>query len=209
MSATEVKLEILNCERCELHERATPVPFFGDSPNPFVVIGEAPGESEDSEGRPFVGPAGQLLRRAINISFGEPGFDETFTYVNVVSCYPGKGGTPRRDHLVSCAQNLERQLEVIEPRYGILVGGVALNALWPKLGGSLSISQYRGAWLELRMGWGKLFLRATWHPSAVMRDGGLGGRKGKEFMEDLSEYAEVILKYRTPADAELLASPLP
>jgi uracil-DNA glycosylase family 4 len=196
--ARDVKLSILNCERCELHERASaPVSFSGPNPNPFVIIGEAPGASEDRRGRPFVGPAGTLLRKAVDIAFGEKGYADIFSYLNVVSCFPN--GTPRPKHVRACSTNLEAQLEVLSPRYGILCGGVALNAFWPRSARSLSITQYRGAWLEVRRDWGVLFLRAVWHPAAVLREGGLGTTKGQELVEDLREFAGVALKFLTPA----------
>lgn len=188
MTALDVKLRILNCTDCELHERVTaPVHFSGESPNPFAVIGEAPGSVEDQQGRPFVGPSGQLLRRAINIAFGEEGYAETFSYLNVVCCWPNR--TPNQTEIKACHNNLSEQLGIIQPKYAIVCGGVALNALHPRATKPLSVSSYRGTWISV----GQVMCLPTWHPSAVLRDGGIGTSKGQQLIEDLALFADVIL----------------
>ena len=198
-----VKLQILSCTSCDLHQQVTsPIPYSGASPNPFVVVGEAPGESENHVGEPFVGVSGQLLRKAIDLAFGEPGYADAFSYLNVVCCWPR--GTPRPEHILACRRNLLAQLDILQPRYGIICGGVALNAMFPNLKAALSITAARGLWLERLSGMGVRKLNAafylpTWHPSAVLRAGGLTSTKGREFQADLKQYAEVALRFVNPA----------
>ena len=190
--SVSARTDILSCTDCELSQHVTtPVPFSGPSPNPFVVVGEAPGEDEDKQGEPFVGPAGRLLRRAIDVAFGEQGYNEAFSYLNAVSCYPK--GTPRPAHLAACQKHLESQLALLNPRYALVVGGVALNALWPHTDAPLSIATYRASWL-MRPNDG-CFYYPTWHPSAVLRAGGLNTTKGTEMMRDLEGYAAAVLKF--------------
>ena len=203
MSA-EVKLSILNCERCELSRRCdSPVPWSGPAPNPFCVIGEAPGEVEDRRGQPFVGPSGRLLRLAIDIAFGEKGYAECLSYLNVVSCYPHS--TPRATHIRACQVNVEAQLRVLQPRYGLCCGGVALNALWPAAG---HISSYRGLWLQLDRDWGRSFWLAVWHPAAVLREPRkLTSDRGQQLVADLGGYAQTVLRYTIPDTAKSPPSP--
>lgn len=215
-----IRSQILSCTNCPLSSEVTPVPFSGPSPNPFVVIGEAPGATENKRGEPFVGPAGQLLRRAINFSMTKvtsswwtddsdevarihEGYSDTFSYLNVVSCYPD--GTPTRAHIKACAENLWGQLEVIQPSYGLLVGGVALSALVPSIQGGkrpdgstvqpTSLSSLRGSWVVVKGSWGKVRLMVTWHPSAVLREGGLKTGKGIELSADIDQFARVVAKW--------------
>ena len=191
-----IRADILTCTKCELQESCTsPVPFSGPYPNPFVVIGEAPGQQEDAQMLPFIGPAGQLLRQALDIAYGEEGFADCLSYLNAVCCWPKLVHNPRNSHIEACYSNLLAQLNILEPRFALVVGGTALNALHPRRKASLSISQYRGTWIGLRGSWGRTLALATWHPSAVLRRGGLGTALGKEFMEDLASYVDSVLKF--------------
>src|SRR5580698_6212725 len=128
------RARILSCTACDLRDRATsPVPFSGSNPNHIVVIGEAPGATEDKLGEPFVGPAGELLRRALDQAFFSSGLpvaidpiertSDFLTYLNVVSCYPAERRTPTQRQIKTCSGNLWAQLEAIRPSYGLLCGG--------------------------------------------------------------------------------------
>jgi uracil-DNA glycosylase len=149
--------QIIDCERCELHAQCTlPVPFSGD-PGAILIIGEAPGEVEDKIGRPFVGPAGELLRRCLVRS----GFDpDALAYCNTASCYPN--GTPTWDHVRSCDQNKWDQIDYISPDWILLLGKVALRAMRPEL----TISEGRGRPFLHR----NRICFASFHPSAALRN---------------------------------------
>jgi len=97
-----------------------------------AIVGEAPGRDEDSKGGPFVGPAGLLLQSELRVNKVVP---ERLFWMNVVSCFPNKKGsaTPAANHVSACRQNCWDQINLCNPQWVVLVGGVALNALapWP------------------------------------------------------------------------------
>jgi uracil-DNA glycosylase len=150
--------QIIDCEKCSLHAQCTlPVPFSGE-PGPIVVLGEAPGEQEDKAGRPFVGPAGELLRRLLQRSGIDP---EAVAYVNAVSCWPQ--GSPSWDHIRSCERNKLDQLDYLNPTFVLLLGKVALRSMRP----DLDISQSRS---RPFIHDGRICF-ASFHPAAALRNG--------------------------------------
>lgn len=210
-SRLPIRAQILTCTNCSLSSQCrSPVPFSGMNPNPYVVIGEAPGKVEDDRGEPFVGPAGSLLRRAIDKVFkGE--MSDYFSYLNAVSCYPPS--TPTVKQVRACRDNLEGQLEVLRPRYGLVCGGTALGAFLPdekartRLNTSVvppaTVSALRGLWLEMKREWGTWYALVVWHPAAVLREGGLGVGKGQELLLDLEKFRDVV--YRNQIKGEDVA----
>lgn len=136
------------------------VAFSGPTPAPYAVIGEAPGKVEIEEGRPFVGPAGQLLRRLMRESGLDP--DRAF-WTNTVPYLPGTK-TPTSAEVLAMRPLLDRQLLLADPRVVILAGGVALSAFRP----GLAISYARGAaiWRS-----GVIYV-PIYHPAAALRDPG-------------------------------------
>jgi uracil-DNA glycosylase len=215
-----VRAQILTCRSCDARDScSTPVPFSGMNPASLVVIGEAPGATEDKEGEPFVGPAGRLLRKVIDDAFGgrkqysqttnppvfkSEGVSDYVSYLNAVSCFPGR--TPTAKQIKACSNNLWAQLDILRPSYGLLVGGVALSALVPGMGGGrdrnnrsvppTTITECRGKWVQLTgigRNWTSM-LMVTWHPSAVLREGGLKSPKGLEFQEDVKVLAEGAIR---------------
>ena len=196
--SVEVRVQIVSCDRCELSGGCeSPVPWSGPAPNPFCVLGEAPGVEEDREGKPFVGVSGRLLRLWIDIAFGEKGYADALSYLNAVCCFPH--GTPRASHIRACHDHLEAQLRVLEPRYGLCCGGIALNALWPGAG---NVGDLRGQWLQVDRGWGRCFWLVVLHPAAILRDPRrLSGQRGQQWIEDLGQYAEVVTRFRDPPGA--------
>lgn len=157
-----------------------------------------------------MGPAGRLLRNVVDASFGGrqdgAGVSDYCSYLNAVSCFPGK--TPTRKQIVSCSPNLWAQLDILRPSYGLLVGGVALSALVPGMGGGrdrngrvvppTTITEVRGKWVQLT-GIDRIWtamLMVTWHPSAVLREGGLKTPKGLEFQQDVQLLAESALRHK-------------
>lgn len=155
LSRLDVVGQVLTCTACELHAQCTaPVAFRGPTPTRVAVVGEAPGEMEDQQGEPFVGPAGQLLTQLLI----EIGLTDV-ALVNSVSCFPH--GTPTWDHVRACAVNKQVQLDLIDPEFVLLVGRVALKATRPDL--------------DIKRGRGRPFLDhgrvhyATYHPAAALR----------------------------------------
>lgn len=176
-----VRHAVKTCKRCDLHKVGNgPVPWSGPTPAKLVVIGEAPGRAEDTQGKPFVGPAGKLLRRWLE----EAGLgDIDIAYVNVVSCWPD--GTPGQSHLRACHGNLVIQLDVIRAEYALVVGATALNTLLPW---NVRVGELRGKWWQPRPG---LWAINTWHPAAILRSPGTS--MDGEVIADLRTLATSVL----------------
>lgn len=181
---SSVRSAIEGCKNCALCDTGTgPIPFRGPSPTKVVVIGEAPGKMEDTVRRPFVGPSGILAQRALS----ESGLDiESVAWLNVVSCFPDR--TPTRREVDACHGNLHSQLALIRPQYCLVLGGVAVSAWWP----NIRMGDIRGLWwkghVEGIEDSDKPWMMGTWHPSAVLRNGGLDSSRGKEFAADIARF---------------------
>lgn len=156
------------CQGCDLYLPATQT-VFGEGPSSarIVMVGEQPGNSEDLEGRPFVGPAGALLDRALVAAK----IDRKEVYVtNAVKHFSfeprGKARLhkrPRPGEVRACAPWLHAELALIEPDVLVLLGATAAQSLF---GPSFRITQQRGKKLESDLA---PFVIATIHPSAVLR----------------------------------------
>jgi len=157
-----------NCRGCDLFEKATQT-VFGEGPESavMVLIGEQPGDQEDQTGRPFVGPAGKLLDRAL----AEAGIAREQVYVtNAVKHFKwvarGKRrlhDKPRRSEIMACRPWLEAELATLMPQIVVCLGATAAQSL---MGTPFKITQERGK--VLKTDWAPLFL-ATIHPSALLR----------------------------------------
>ncbi|MDR0553964.1 MAG: uracil-DNA glycosylase [Treponema sp.] len=153
---------IYQCHACPLGKtRSMAVPGEG-SPHPKVlVIGEGPGAEEDASGRPFVGPAGQLLDKML-ASIGLSREENCFI-ANVVKCRPPENRDPLPGEITACGAFLERQISILEPMAILCVGRVAATTL---LKSSEGIGRLRGRFFGYR----GIPLLATYHPSAILRD---------------------------------------
>ena len=157
------------CRACGLWARATQTVFGDGSPRArLLIVGEQPGNSEDLEGAPFVGPAGKLLDRAMV----EAGIDREAVYVtNVVKHFKWKRArtgkrrihdTPNRGEVQACRPWLEAEVARVVPELIVALGATAAQAL---LGREFRITRQRGEVLESDLG----PILATIHPSAVLR----------------------------------------
>lgn len=184
-SALSVRRAITSCTRCELRKEArAPIPWSGPLRPTFAVLGEAPGRTEDKEGRPFVGVAGRTLRRALAAA----GIDENkTTFMNSACCYPSVTHTPTKEHLDACRTNLIGQLKTIAPTYLIVVGGTALSTIT-----NLPLGQVRGRpmWLEGMAPWPKfdqpIVAMPTYHPAARRPQQRL------QMVDDIRDFAEWV-----------------
>jgi uracil-DNA glycosylase len=168
---------VRRCRGCELYENATHgVPGRGPSDAPVMVVGEQPGDVEDHEGEPFVGPAGRLLEKALEEA-GVSGSDVFRT--NVVKHFrwdPGRAGKrihkgPSRVHVAACWPWLVAELEMIRPTGVVLVGATAGAAVY---GPSFRVGAQRGRSLEWpeqdpAPDWIPDWVVATAHPSSILR----------------------------------------
>jgi DNA polymerase len=168
---------IHSCRGCELFRDATQgVPGEGPLHAALMLVGEQPGDQEDRQGRPFVGPAGRLLDRAI----GEAGIDPAEVYrTNAVKHFrfdPGRAGKrihkgPSRVHVAACWPWLAAELEMVRPPGVVVLGATAGGAVF---GPSFRVGTSRGRPLDWpddsgQTGWRPSWVLATAHPSAVLR----------------------------------------
>jgi DNA polymerase len=162
------KHEIDACRQCELWERATQgVAGEGSAGARVMLVGEQPGNDEDLTGRPFVGPAGLLLRGLL----AEAGFaDKEIFITNAVKhfYYELRGKrrihkTPLQRHVAACHDWLERELARVRPEMVVTLGATALASV---MGRRISIRSARSEELRLPSG---IPVVATYHPSAVLR----------------------------------------
>ena len=184
------------CQGCDLYQAATQTVFgIGDPDARVVLLGEQPGDQEDRQGLPFVGPAGRVLDRAL----AEVGIDREVTYVtNAVKHFKFErveGGkrrihqSPNRTEIVACRPWLAAELDFLEPEVLVCLGATAGKAVF---GPSFKVTTQRGVPLtgtELN-GRGDLVVVATIHPSAVLRS-----RERDEM------YAGLVSDLRVAADA--------
>jgi DNA polymerase len=156
------------CRACPLWELGTQTVFGeGGASAELMLVGEQPGDREDRQGRPFVGPAGAVLDRAL----AEAGIDRGAVYVtNVVKHFKWRPAGKRRLHqkpnteeVGACRPWLEAEIGVVAPRVVVCMGATAAQAM---LGRQFRVTRDRGRWLEWELAPRVL---ATIHPSAILR----------------------------------------
>jgi len=170
-SPRDLREQALRCRSCPLWEHATQT-VFGEGPQDarIVVIGEQPGDQEDIVGRPFVGPAGQLLDRA----FKDAGLARDALYVtNAVKHFKFEARGKRRLHktpgemeIAACHQWLEQELATIQPDLILALGGTAARSVFGK---AIPILKNRGRIFPAQDGAQGPDLLLTVHPSALLR----------------------------------------
>jgi uracil-DNA glycosylase len=159
------------CRGCELYEDATQTVFgAGDAKASLLLVGEQPGDAEDKQGAPFVGPAGRVLDRALK----DAGLDQTprFTTNAVKHFHFRRAGkrrlhqTPRAAHITACRPWLRAEVEALDPDVIVCLGGTAVKAV---LGADVRVLRDRGTVLERDSAVGPGTFVVTVHPSAVLR----------------------------------------
>ncbi|MCX7642365.1 MAG: uracil-DNA glycosylase [Armatimonadetes bacterium] len=136
----ELHQQILVCTKCPLAMgRTQAVPGEGNPNAKVMFIGEAPGEQEDLQGKPFVGPAGRFLNELLALA----GLNREDVFItNTVKCRPPNNRTPTNDEMAACHPYLEAQIALIRPKVICLLGAAALKAVLPEL--KMTISQVHG-----------------------------------------------------------------
>ena len=191
-SLTKLREAAAGCTACDLHKTGTQTVFGeGKASAEVVFVGEQPGDQEDLQGRPFVGPAGKLLDKALE----DAGIDRTQVYVtNAVKHFKWVGRGKRRIHqkpnwseTAACRPWLDAELEAIRPRVLVCLGATAAQAL---LGRDFRVSRQRGVPVESELAEHVL---ATVHPSSILRgDPETREQEYKAFVADLRAVAKVI-----------------
>ena len=186
-SLKQLREDARACQDCPLWANATQTVFGAGDPHARVMlVGEQPGDEEDKQGLPFVGPAGKLLDRALEAA----GVDREQLYVtNAVKHFKwrlrGKRRlhkTPAQREVDACHQWLEREIAAVKPKVVVALGATAARALISK---DFKVSLQRGQFVESPLA---PFVFATLHPSALLRVQEAAEREAafKQFVKDLS-----------------------
>jgi DNA polymerase len=126
----------------------------------IMIVGEGPGVEEDLQGIPFVGKAGQLLDKML----AAMGYARSQVYIgNVVKCRPPNNRVPEDDEIGACMPYLREQVELVQPKVMVAMGGTAVRGLFG-LGG---ITRVRGRW---KLYQGKIPVMPTFHPAYLLRN---------------------------------------
>ena len=156
-----LKNECLNCRRCGLCETRHHVVFgVGPQDAEVLFIGEGPGEQEDLKGEPFVGRGGKLLDDMLELI----DLDRTKIYIgNMVKCRPPKNRDPLETEQMACAEWLQRQIALLQPKIIVCLGRIsAMKFIKP----DFRITKEHGQWFDMD---GRRVM-ALYHPAALLRD---------------------------------------
>ena len=181
------------CRACDLYKTGTQTVFGAGAEHAAVMfVGEQPGDREDIEGKPFVGPAGRLLDEALE----EAGIDRTRVYItNAVKHFKWKPQGKRRLHqkpnaaeISACRPWLDSEIALVKPRILVLLGATAAQAL---LGRDFRVSLQRGQFIERP---GLPLMMATVHPSSILRAPDDESREieMQAFVQDLKRLAQRV-----------------
>jgi uracil-DNA glycosylase family protein len=193
-SLEELKAAAKKCQACDLWKHATQTVFGEGLPNAkIILIGEQPGNHEDLEGKPFVGPAGHLLDEAL----AEAGIDRKKVYVtNAVKHFKWEPGGKRRIHkkpgageIAACRPWLDAEIAALHPKIIVCLGATAAQAL---LGSDFRVTQHRGEFLKSSLA---LIVMATIHPSSILRapDEQTRHTEMKRFIADLKKIGQALV----------------
>ena len=164
----KLRIAAAGCEACDLWKTGTQTVFGeGKQTSTVMFVGEQPGNAEDLKGRPFVGPAGGLLDKAL----AEAGIDRANVYVtNVVKHFKWEPRGKKRIHkkpnaaeITACRPWLEAEINVVKPRVIICLGSTAAQAI---IGPKFKVSTQRATFVDSPLA---PFVTATVHPSSILR----------------------------------------
>lgn len=180
-----IKEKCMSCTQCGLYMTKTNTVFgVGNENADIMFVGEAPGESEDMEGIPFVGRAGQLLDKYLfDIDIAR----EDVYIANILKCRPPHNRDPLPEEQDSCIGYLREQVKAIDPKIIVCLGRIsAMRLIKP----DFKITKEHGKWFKK----GKYLFIALYHPSALLRD----PKKKEEMLDDMrlvkEKYIEIINK---------------
>ncbi len=157
----QLKKDCAGCRRCGLCERRHNLVFgTGNEKAKILLVGEGPGEQEDLQGIPFVGPAGKLLDDMLKMI----DLDREKVYIaNVVKCRPPNNRDPMEIEKDACREYLMRQIDLLQPKILVCLGRIAAMELIRE---DFRITREHGLWFDK----GGIRCMATYHPSALLRD---------------------------------------
>jgi len=192
-SLSDLKKTARNCQACDLWKRGTQTVFGEGAPHAKIMfVGEQPGDQEDLQGRPFVGPAGKLLDKAL----ADAGIDRQKVYVtNAVKHFSWEPRGKRRIHkkpnaveISACRPWLDAEIAALRPQIIVLLGSTAAQSL---LGRDFRVTQHRGELLKSELA---PYVLATVHPSSILRAPDEEARHDamKQFIADLKKIARIL-----------------
>ena len=189
---TAVASEVRACTRCPLHRgRTQAVPGEGNPISDVLLVGEGPGAREDATGRPFVGPAGQLLTELL----GTLGWAREDVFIaNVVKCRPPSNRDPEPEEIAACSGYLDRQEAALDPAVIVTLGRHSLQRYLP----GARISAVHG---QLRRSGGR-FIFPMYHPAAALHQASLR----ETLFADIRGLPAALLAARQALEAERVAS---
>ncbi|MGD1067690.1 MAG: UdgX family uracil-DNA binding protein [Vulcanimicrobiaceae bacterium] len=193
LSLTSLRRAVADCQACDLYRDATQAVFGeGRASAEVMLVGEQPGDNEDREGRPFVGPAGRFFHAALD----EAGLDAKDLYItgavkHFKFIWRGKRrihATPKRIEVRACHPWLVAELEVVQPRVLVALGATAAKALF---GPSFRVTQHRGEFIATPLA---PYALATLHPAAILRapDDEVRRVERARFVDDLRLVAQTL-----------------
>lgn len=190
---SRAKKKAAGCRRCDLWKRATQT-VFGEGPAHarLMLVGEQPGDQEDRAGAPFVGPAGQLLRAALE----EAGLDPAEVFLtNAVKHFKWKPqgkrrihDKPNREQILACRMWLDEEIASVKPAMIVALGATAAGTL---LGSAARVTRDRGKFFPSTLA---PLVSLTVHPSSILRAGDSAARTAarREFVADLKTFARKL-----------------
>lgn len=162
LSWQELKGICTNCTRCGLCETRHNVVFgAGNETADIMFIGEGPGEQEDLQGQPFVGPAGKLLDDMLSII--DLNRRENCYIANIVKCRPPRNRDPLETEQDACIGYLRSQVALVKPKIIVCLGRIAAKRI---IDPEYRITREHGTWVKK----GDIWMTAIYHPSALLRD---------------------------------------
>jgi uracil-DNA glycosylase len=196
-SIAQLRREAADCRRCPLWKNATQTVFGEGARRRLMLVGEQPGDVEDREGHPFVGPAGRLLHELL----AEAGLTRRQVYLtNAVKHFKWRPRGKRRIHdkptwteVQACSHWLELELEAVRPALVVCLGATAASQLF---GRTARVGELRGKTLELPDGRPAL---VTIHPSAVLRAGDDRKQMRAGLLADLELARTLLQRYQARA----------
>jgi DNA polymerase len=170
--------QVKRCDRCALCQSRTNTVFGkGSSSCKILFVGEAPGEHEDREGKPFVGAAGKLLDHFIDFLGLE---EEEYYIANILKCRPPKNRDPLPEEEEACLPFLREQVRILKPAMLVCLGRIAAQRI---ISPDFRITRQHGVFFQHN----GMKMMATFHPSALLRDPSKKEEALKDFKKILEE----------------------
>lgn len=182
---------VTECQGCQLATGRLKTVFgVGDETAPVLFCGEAPGEQESVEGKPFVGKTGRYLRRLMQ----RAGFKRGDVFIsNVLRCRPPSNRPPLEEEISACQEHLKELILLLKPKAVVCVGQISTKVVLRlcEVKEKRKISVIRGDWYDTSLDGHSLKVMAVWHPSYVLRSG--ARLREQELFRDLRRVYKTVI----------------